>query len=418
MVRAIVGRLADLGLRELFRLLNSAGAEGSLEVECPDGRARLLFQRGNVSGEVSAGLVAASSTRTGKFAFRPEEVGEVDDWVPQELFLAHLESRVAVGGAAVEGRSAAAQQEALEDPLSELRESLAEVVLPGEATRLLVMSADPRPYRNLITDWRHRGWQATLQDTAAWPEGIEASLLIVHVPVSGTLAGQGEGWLAALRTAVARQPRVPVLWVGGVNDPWLRHQVIMAGADFVVPAPAADVGETARWFRQELTMLAERLLARRSLEIRGEAEAFRDFFVALHADATPAETRASLLRFSGNYFERAALFAVTDEGFESLGSFGFAVASGARVSRGAAPLEDVVVERRTVELDSYPQKEVAALARALGVKRFLRGAEVFPMLAASDCVGVFVGDGVRQEAGGTSGLGSLLVRSGMMLASG
>jgi hypothetical protein len=91
-VKAIVGRLADLGLRELFKLLTSAGAEGYLEIEAPNGWLRLQFRKGHVIGDVTPALVVATATRSGTFSFQPgATVG--GDWVPQELFLAHLEVR-------------------------------------------------------------------------------------------------------------------------------------------------------------------------------------------------------------------------------------------------------------------------------------------------------------------------------------
>ena len=418
-MKAIVGRLADLGLRELLKLLTSAGAEGHLDLEAPSGRSRLQIRKGHVIGEVTPTLVVATATRSGTFSFQPGTT-EGGDWVPQELFLAHLEARAGSGEVAMGAISADSgrRRGVPEDPISELRDSLAEVALPSESVRVLVLTADPRWYRTLAPEWRQRGWMVTVEDNAKWPEGVDPNVLIIHVPVSGTVAGQGEGWLAALRVATIREPRVPVLWVGGLSDSWLRHNVIMGGADFLIPNPAAEIGETARWFREELGVLVDRVLARHGLEMRGEAEAFREFFVALHADASAAETCASLLRLASNYFGRGALFVVTEECFESLGGYGFDLGSGTgtRVSRGAAPFEDVVVERHPVQIESYIQKDAAALARALKLKRFSVGAEVFPLLAGGDCKAVFLGDSCLVEPGATRGLASLLARSGTMIA--
>jgi len=39
-VKAILGRLSELGLKELAKLLTSAGTEGLLEIESPAGAAR------------------------------------------------------------------------------------------------------------------------------------------------------------------------------------------------------------------------------------------------------------------------------------------------------------------------------------------------------------------------------------------
>jgi hypothetical protein len=75
-VKAILGRLSDLGLRELSGLLTSAGAEGSLEVETPAGPAQVDFRAGDVAGQLSPALVLAFATRSGTFCFRPRRVAE------------------------------------------------------------------------------------------------------------------------------------------------------------------------------------------------------------------------------------------------------------------------------------------------------------------------------------------------------
>ncbi len=91
-MRAILGRLSDLGIRELFKLLTSVRAEGALEVESPAGPARLSVRQGHVAGEVSASLVVAYATRRGTFCFRPGLAEEVGEWIPVEEFLARLDA--------------------------------------------------------------------------------------------------------------------------------------------------------------------------------------------------------------------------------------------------------------------------------------------------------------------------------------
>lgn len=383
-MNAILGRLTDLGLRELFKLLTSAGAEGALEVEAPVGPARVFIREGHVAGELTPALVLAYATRSGTFCFRPQVVAAEGEWLPQEEFLARLDSQVQVttrAAAAAGMAKATAESEAREDPLAELRESLEGLSLPDGAVRVLILSADPRPYRMLAPEWRQRGWVVTLADGPAWPEGPAPALLVVHLPAAGTHAAQGQVWLGLLARARNERPPTPVVWVGGLGDPWLRHQVIMGGADFMMPAPAGELGESARWFRDELTLVVERLVSRRSEAGEGGAEAFRDFFLALHVDASPAEARASLLRFAGTFFGRGMLFAIRDAGFESVGGYGFALGSPLHLSRGTAPLEDVVVERRPLACDEADPALAAAIAKALKAPRGLLHAGVFPVLA-------------------------------------
>jgi hypothetical protein len=416
-VKAILGRLSELGLRELAKLLTSADTEGSLEIESPAGPARVHFRGGHIAGAITPALVTAVATRSGTFCFRPGPIQGVMEWIPQEEFLARLESQaqqVHKGGAAAGDETGAPQGSASGDPLAELRASLAEIPIPGGGVRVLIVAADPRPYRTLTPDWQQRGWEVSLTDTPRWPDGPAPSLVVMHLPVSGTVARHGESWIALLKRATSVRPPVPTLWVGGLGDPAVRHKAILAGVDFMVPAPVSEVGETARWFREELTFLADRLLARR-VGGEGDAGAFRDFFLALHVDANPGEVRASLLRFAGTFFARGVLFEIRETVFESVGGYGFHLPSPVRVWRGVAPLEDVVVERHPVQLADYPEESTAAIAKALRSRGGLERAEAFPILTGGECLALFVGDRPLLEAGETEALAGVFARSGSLL---
>jgi hypothetical protein len=416
-VRAIVGRLSDLGIKELFKLLTSVRAEGSLELETPAGRATLLVRKGHICGEDSAPLVAAYSQRSGTFCFHPETVEEHLEWYPVEEFLARLEADARLAAkarsAAEEGRAVPASA-AADDPLAELRDSLEDLPLVAGRPRVVVFTADPRPYRGLEVEWRKRGWDVVITPDPAWPGGTRPDVAIMHLPTSATLAGQEETWLRLVGDACQRRPRVSVLWVGGLIDARLRHRAIVAGVDFMIPAPAGDVGETAKWFREEVTLIAERMLTPLGPEGGSDAEAFREFFFALQADADPAEVRASLLRFAGTYFGRAVLLAVGDEAFESLGGYGFTTALPSRVPRGVALLEDAVVDRRGIAAGAH-EREAAALANALGLRDGLENAQVFPILTRGECVAVFLGDRPQPHAGGGEILATLMPRVGGMI---
>jgi hypothetical protein len=413
-VKAILGRLSELGLRELAKLLTSAGTEGALEIESPVGPARVHFRSGHIAGAITPALVTALATRSGTFCFRPGPIKGVMEWIPQEEFLARLEAQAQKGGAAAGEEAGAPEGSAAGDPLAELRDSLAEIQIPGGGVRVLIVAADPRPYRTLTPDWRQRGWEISLTDTPRWPDGPAPSLVVLHLPVSGTVAKHWESWIALLKRAASVRPPVPTLWVGGLGDPAVRHKAILAGVDFMVPAPVSEVGETARWFREELTFLADRLLARR-VGGEGDAGAFRDFFLALHVDANPGEVRASLLRFAGTFFARGVLFEIRETVFESVGGYGFLVPSPVRVGRGVAPLEDVVVERRPVQLANYAEESTAAIAKALRSRGGLDRAEAFPVLTGGECLALFVGDRPLLEAGETKALAAVFARSGSLL---
>lgn len=414
-MRAILGRLSDLRLGELFKLLSSAGAAGSLEIDVPGGRQVLLVDRGNVAGEATPALALALATRTGTFCFRPGPVPDDLEWAPREELMARiaaLQSGFETGATMLATAPTIAAKEA--DPLAELRDSLEEVPLPPEVITVVVITADPRPYRALEPQWRQRGWDVVIDTTPEWPEGLEPGLLVVHLPSSATLAGQGRAWYALVHRAAACRPPVPVLWVGGVADSTIRHEAILAGVDFLIPAPIGEVGETARWFREEMTMLGERLITRRSQAAHGEGEVFREFFVALHAEAPPAEVRASLLRLASNFFRHGALYAVCDHAFESVGGFGLPIPAAARISRANGRLEAAVVERGPHALGDADDADTVAIARALGLDAF-EGATIMPLMAGGECVALFIGDGRLDSADSTASLAALLVRAGAML---
>ncbi|HPC83619.1 MAG TPA: hypothetical protein P5234_09625 [Thermoanaerobaculaceae bacterium] len=411
-MNAIGGRLSDLGLHELLRLLSSAGAEGAVDLDTPAGKGRIWVRRDEVAGLLEVPVALAAQGRAGTFCFRPGTAGEGRVWVSQEEFVGRL-AAAAQAAARRQPPEARSDSEGA-DLVSELRDSLLDVQLPGVEAHVGVVTADPRPYRALAAEWHQRGWAMDLCDRPEWPQASPVEVLIVHLPSSATLAGRAEPWVGLLSEAVSRRPPVPVLWVGGVSDPYLRHAAVMGGVEFMLPAPAGELGEAARWFREEVSALVERLLARRRAARFGEGEAFREFFVALHADATPAETHASLLRFAGTFFARGMLFRVRDDGFESLGGFGFAMGSGVRVSRGISAFEEALIGRHPVELDVLPAEEIALLLPALGTASLER-ATVFPVLAGGECVALFLGEGRLVAEGATGGLAALLARSGAEL---
>jgi len=406
-VRTVIGRLSDLGLVGLLKLFTSAGVEGKITVETPAGAGTFGVRAGEVAGTLPPAVLQACRARAGVFRFLPGAVKGLGEFRPLEEFLGGMD---APPSAPPEHRAGPAA-----DPLAGLRESLAEVALPVLSPVVRVVSADPRPYRTLESDWRQRGWDLRLSAEPAWPRDEDPSVVIVHLPTSATLAGQEHAWLAILDRAAARRPPVPVVWVGGLSDPELRHQAISRGASFLLPGPAGEVGEAARWFREDVTTTVDRLLARRAGGADGPGEAFRDFFLALHMDATPGEVRASLLRLASSFFARGALLAVRDGGFESLGGYGPSFASLVHLPRGSAPLEDAALGRRPVALAEYPAAEVSVLARAVGARGGFSDAMVFPLLEGEECVALFIGDGCSAGVDGASGLDALFARSGAML---
>lgn len=340
-MRAIVGRLADLSLAELLRLLAATSASGELALRNGEGECQLRVASGMVEGVFAPPVLAAFHRREGSFSFRPGPVPAQADWQPMEEFLVRL-ARLPWE----------ASQEA-KDEFSELRETLSQVAAVPATRRVLVVAGDPRPYRGLEVEWGKRGWEVEITSTPHWPAEGSFDALVVHLPGSATLAGQGDLWLGVLHQAQEQQPPVPVVWVGGLADARLRHEAVQKGAAFLLPAPAGEVGEAARWFREDLTAVLERLL-QKPAGAAGEGWAFREFFLALHAETTPEETRASLLRLAAHSFARGLLVAVAEAQLNVLGGFGFSPIP-RRLPRGIEPLERVIAEGVRLEDQSVAE---------------------------------------------------------------
>ncbi len=342
-MRAIVGRLADLSLPELLRLLAAASASGELALRNSHGDCQLRIASGMVEGVFSPPVLAAFHRREGSFSFHPGPVPAQADWQPMEEFLVRL------------ARWPWVSSPQAKDELSELRETLSEVAPVAATRRVLVVAGDPRPYRGMEVEWGKRGWEVEIAGGPSWPVEKDFDALVVHLPGSATLAGQGDLWLGILRKAQEQQPPVPVVWVGGLADSRLRHEAVQAGAAFLLPAPAGEVGEAARWFREDLTVVLERLLQKPLRGVASEGGAFREFFLALHAETTPEETRASLLRLAAHSFSRGLLVAVGDEHLNVLGGFGFSPIP-KRLPRGIEVLERVITEGTRLEEQSVSQE--------------------------------------------------------------
>jgi len=392
-MRSIVGRFADPSLPELLRLLTAASVAGELSLRNTAGEARVRVAAGMVDGEGSPAALAAYHRREGSFTFRPGEVEAETNWQPMEEFLVRLASTPLPG------------EVPRSDVLAELRETLQEVS-PVAGSNVLVLAADPRPYRGMELDWQKRGWQVRILSNPSWPEGEVFHAAVFHLPGSATLAGQGGVWLELLSHAAAQRPPVPVIWVGGLADAYLRHEAVQRGAAFLLPGPAGEVGEAARWFREDVTALLERLL--RPREVHPSGGALQEFFLALHADTTPEEARASLLRLAASAFSRGVLLACRGEGFEVLGGFGCPTLP-RRLPRGVAALEEAVLRGQEVELEGV---EEASLGFLLGGQRRL---SLFPLRVRGEVAGILAASGPR-AGGDTRELAAVAKGAGPLLA--
>lgn len=377
-MRTIVGRLPDLGLVELLRLLAAISVTGELVIRNSYGEATLKVAADAIEGPINPVTVVAYHRKDGSFSFRPTTMEPGPQWQPMEEFLSKL------------AREIPPQEPAREDFIAALRESLTDVS-PKVLAQVLVATADPRPYRGLEVEWARKGWEVHLVAGPDWPEGPTFDVAVFHLPGSATLAGQGDAWLSLLAKANQQQPPVPVVWVGGLADAYLRHRAMQMGAAFLMPAPAGEVGEAARWFREDLSLCLDRLLQQRALASRPLGAAFQELFLALQSETTAEEARASLLRLAATTFQRGVLLACNAKDFEVLGGFG-CPSLVHKLPRGIGILEAVVTGGRPA---FYVQEEEPALAFLLSP-----GQEIFvyPVKLQGQTVGLLLTSGLKAEA--------------------
>ncbi len=401
-MRTIQGRFANLGLPQLLTLLLSSGTEGALEVETPPCSGRVTVREGRVHGELPTAALQAALAGQGVFRFVSRLVPSGGESRPIGDLLGDLQAVRARLEATVPGPAEGV------DPLAELRASLREIEVPSAAPRVRVITADPRPYRRLEPEWRRRGWAVEIEGQPVWGAGAPLDLLVLHLPPADALLDRGEAWLEVARHAASAAVATPVLWIGGLADPRLRHEAVHAGVAFMHPGVVADAGEAGRWFREEIDAVACRLVAQRERAEHGGAGAFRDFFFALHADATPSEVRASLLRLAGTVYARGLLLAVREDHFGFVGGFGMGSPPKPRLRRGGGPLEEASA--------GHVRLRVTRLEEAVpGTGAGEEAAEVFPLMAGGVCVALFVGAAPVGGEGDLADLAGLLARSGALL---
>ena len=141
-MRSIAGRLSDIGLKELFRLLSAAGVAGDLEVSSAVGIARLAVGPNGVLGEPSPVLLHAFVTRAGTFCFRPVEVVPEGAWRSVDEMVAVfdlLADRMTVSNEAADLAGPWPPEQST-DPLAALTTSLAGEAPPGGGPRVLVLA--------------------------------------------------------------------------------------------------------------------------------------------------------------------------------------------------------------------------------------------------------------------------------------
>ncbi|HSP16180.1 MAG TPA: DUF4388 domain-containing protein [Thermoanaerobaculia bacterium] len=174
-----------------------------------------------------------------------------------------------------------------------------------------------------------------------------------------------------------RNPRLPVVLVDRTADLRRRHDLLLAGADLYLTRPAAErmqpgmAEEELALFADELVLFAERAFAQWE-QITGSfgSEAGKRFYEMAEREGVDrsfgvlkqlinelsdpndlAQVAATILRLSGEYLDRGALFAVSDSAFVGLGGFG--------VTGGGGPMDQRV---RSLKLPSAEPSVLAGVA--------------------------------------------------------
>ena len=145
-----------------------------------------------------------------------------------------------------------------------------------------------------------------------------------------------------------RNPRLPVVVIDREADLRRRHVLLHAGADLYVTRPSPErlqpenAQEELALFAEELVLFAERSFeqwerltgsfgveaGKRFYEMAEKETVDRSFTVLkqlineLNDPTDISQVAAMILRLSGQYVDRGALFVVTDDAFIGLGGFG------------------------------------------------------------------------------------------------
>ncbi len=165
-----------------------------------------------------------------------------------------------------------------------------------------------------------------------------------------------------------RNPRLPVVVVDNEPDLRRRHDLLRAGADLYITKPSPSrlqpglVEEELSLFSDELVLFAERAFAQWEQTTGGGVEAGRKFYEMAdkeHLDRSfgvlkqlinelsdpndISQVAATILRMSGEYLDRGALFMISGGQFVGLGGFG-KVASGSDLDQRVKSIRIAVGE--------------------------------------------------------------------------
>jgi len=422
MKRRLTGSLGNLPPDTILRLLSATATSGVLEIDSEAGPLRLEIRSGRVPSASDDELELANrvlSSTKGTFVFEPQELDTAvgvtlpltayadaaQSWSRRKRasFSSEVDVERLLGGDLIDfseptpGLNIHVLGEAPpENPLEDLL-SVLETTAPEELllSQVGVATSDPRTWRgSLESNWRRRGWEVHLFGVAGDVNVNDLDVLLIHHRMSITRVGTEEDWIDLVHRAAAKEPPVPVVWIGPLGDPLWVNRLIEAGVAFMLPPPQGETGETFHRFIDGMTTVIERLL-RTSHQVSepAMASAVSDLIDGLLHDIDPERGVSSLLQLAAGTLTRGAVLRVEDMAFRCWAGFGYPLAQGSSaLPRGVGLLERVVRRREPVVGLDPGAGGSRQLANMLGLGTLPAATAIVPLGAGTSVVGVLVVD--------------------------
>jgi ActR/RegA family two-component response regulator len=395
---SLVGRLEDLPVSDILRIVYLSRGTGALEVLHNGGRHEVMFRRGlivNASAPADpslrwhleqkslemasiappdlaklvfdriSGLVKAlNDLRNGEFRFRaveatPAEIG----YNPQALFRhGGIQPEKILGKGAMQLRALNNLKETIDAGrrATERPAEAAPAPKPDKGT-VVLLEDDAQILETLRDALTRRGFQVVMCTREDARTSVDAFLaeerfFVAALDIEAT-ATQQIAW-RVLDSIKARNPRVPVIIIDREASVRRRHTAIQAGADLYLTKPIAS--DDVALFAEDVVVFAGRQFQRAAeaqSNPRGAAadkeRMYRGFSLLMRLIGEVSEPNdisqlaLTILQLAADYVDRGILFAVTPTQFATIGRFGLtANGAGVRVARGAMSVLDRVVETR------------------------------------------------------------------------
>lgn len=421
MKRVLTGSLRHLAPATLLRLMSATSPSGVLELMTDAGSLHLEVARGRVAVPTYDELRHAGDVlrcADGAFRFEPTALQPLEDeglTLAAFVEAAQLSERAVAPTADEVGvdrllsgdivdlaRPATAAnihvlpRAPLENPLDELLAEL-ETSAPGELllAQVGVLTHDPRMWRGTLeSGWRRRGWRLVVSTASEQIDPSSLDVLVLHQLHPIEVADEQAEWLELIRRCCGVMPPVPVVWAGHVLDSAWVHNLIDAGAAYILPAPHGRAGESAGRFLDTLAVVLERQLRWRQRTAEPTSpKPVCELVDSLLDEAGPDGALGSLLQLAADDFRRGAVLMVEETAVRCRAGFGYPLTRGSPgLPRGVGLLEQAIRSGEGV-LGIDPESAGAKqLARVLGVERLPAQTAVVPLGTCAAVGGVLVVD--------------------------